>query len=237
MIKGKKLLEVVIPNYIEKIQLSKARRPKYYKKGDKIPKRYSAKLGTEYEFRIFKNKDLLFSITTGELVLANPIACGTPKYMNIKGNSVYSGFGTPHQRNLIVNSIKADFNKFFVNKRITEFPIIFEILVYAKHNEQNSSDEKKTQDLDNLVSLYSKCTLDLMTRLKVIPDDNLKYVRGIVYDFIPSDERKLIINCYKYDNIDKNIIHPISIKSTKPNKTRKQHIYKNNSTKSKIKTS
>lgn len=193
-----KLLEVIIPDYIKRIETAKARRPKYFEKDKtKLADKYKNKIGTLYSWTMVKGKLLLHDIN-GELVLANPKACGTPRYMNINSNHIYAGYSSPHQRALIVNSIKASFTKYFKGKKITEFPIIFKMDVYDKYAEQNSAEAKKSQDLDNAVGLYSKCTLDLMTKLKVIPDDNLKYVREINYEFIESETRKLVITCYKY---------------------------------------
>lgn len=232
MVTGKELFSVVIPNYIERIQISAARRPRYYEKHKQLPKlTIKLKKGLEdktYEYRKVKNKELLFSNITNELVIANPKAVGTPKYLNITGNSLYSGFTTPHVRNLIVNSIKNDFKKYFVNKKITEFPIIFEINVCTVYNKETSKDSKRTQDLDNLISIYSKCTLDLMTKMKVIPDDNLSYIRGIMYNFIPSNERKLIIKCYKYDDINEVIITNVNNKTNKSDKPKTKKIHKYN---------
>lgn len=200
---NEKLLEVVIPDYIERIQTAKARRPKYFEHGKgKLADKYKNKIGTLYSWTMVKGKLLLHNFD-GELVISNPKAVGTPRYMNIKGNSIYSGFSSPHQRALMVTTIKNSFTKYFKGKQITNFPITFKLAVYNKYIEVNSVDDKKSQDVDNLCVVYSKCILDLMTKLKVIPDDNLKYVREINYEFIESDTRKLIITCYKYKTKEK----------------------------------
>jgi hypothetical protein len=262
MIVGKKLLELTIPDFINKVEYSKARRPKYYDLAKKTPK-LTKKLekgiiNKEYEYRVLNNKKLLYSTKTNELVISNPKAVGTPNIKPIKGNDFYSGFATSHQRIKVVTTIKNNFTTYFKNiKPSIKYPLFIEFIYFDNMQFVNNDEGKHSQDLDNLRFAYEKCSLDLFKQLKKIVDDDLRYIRKLSSEFIPidlsKDKRKIIIAFYEYlptrnsdGSIIKNILHDNNNKTItdintnesskqKSKPKRKKHSYYNDSRDSKIK--
>jgi len=209
------ICEIIVPNYIDKIQFSAARKAKYFiKDKTKIADKYLNSIGTKYEWKNVKGKTLLHDMS-GELILSNPKAVGTPSIKPIKGNDFYSGFATPHQRIKIVETIKTSFTKHFNKiKKFNNYPLFVEFTYFDVMNFTNTKTGKKTQDLDNKRFAYEKCSLDLLKRLKKITDDDLRYVRKLSSEFIEvkSEERKLIVTFYNYipsRNSDGSLINKI----------------------------
>lgn len=197
------LAEVIIPDYINSVQLSKERRAKYYHKGDKIPKKYDNK-----KFGYIKDKKNhyhLCELITGEKVIANSRTAGTPKIIKINGNHFYAGFPSYMIRDKIVDTIKESLTPYFED--LSEFQQISrdagngDILLseYPLYIQFNYYDVKKqAQDLDNKRYIYEKCTLDLLQKLAIIPNDNIEYVTKLSSEFFEcdADERQLIIKFY-----------------------------------------
>lgn len=53
-----------------------------------------------------------------------------------------------------------------------------------------------TWDIENLATIWTKAIADTLTMLKIIPDDNVEYVSGISYEFVPIEkleERQITI--------------------------------------------
>lgn len=201
------LLRIEIPDFITKIQLSKVRKPIYYEEGKAVvppsklkhtnsgSKKYcwaSHKIGS-------KIKILLTEVKTNLPVIKNSRAAGTPKFLLIKGNSIYSGFGGYRTRVRIMQEIKNNFREFFKDKKITQFPIYLKFIMYDSINLKTSKDSNKSQDGDNCLWPYTKASQDLMVEMKIIPDDNLSYIRKSSWEFVESNEKKLVIIAYKYE--------------------------------------
>jgi hypothetical protein len=210
MIEQEKLLEIEIKDFITKIQLSKARKEIYYEfnlNKSIVPMsklRHTGKGKNKYKWETHKigskHKILLTDVSTGKPVIKNSKAAGTPKFLHIKGNSIYSGFGGYRTRVQIMHGIKNNFREFFKDKKINDFPIYLKFIMYDKINLTNGTGKTKSQDGDNCLWPYTKATQDLMVEMKIIPDDNLSYIRKSSWEFIDSEEKKLVIIAYKYEN-------------------------------------
>jgi Holliday junction resolvase RusA-like endonuclease len=210
---NKPLLEIEIKDFITKIKTSESRNALYYEKEGKhkVPvtkeKHISPKGNCKYEWKNHKTstktKIILYDIATNKPLIKNPKTVGTPKYIQIKGNTIYAGIGGFINRMIIINGIKNNFRPNFINKTpIKQFPIHLEFIMYNELNLKNQLKKGKTksQDLDNVFNLYIKASQDLMKNVGLIPDDDLRYIRSTSYKFIDSKEKKLIINVYKFQN-------------------------------------
>lgn len=168
-----------------KVKMSNARRPKYYKLGDKIPKRFKSP-----EF----DKDG-YLIKEGKRVLSNPRAAGTPKYERINGNSIYSGSVGKHSRRKMVNGMK-DFFRSAVEKNDivtineSEFPL------YLSYRYQYDW-IRGVNDADNMW-IYEKVIQDVLVDTGFIPDDTIDYIVGSsrVASQCPMEQRKITLEIY-----------------------------------------
>jgi len=189
---GNILYKIEISNYMKYVQLSKQRRAKFFKKGQKIPKKY---LHNE-DFFNFNSKGILVNVTDDSKVIANPRVAGTPRMKKIRGNDIWSGMD-PFLRAKIAKDVKNYFKDIYKKNNLkmlksTDYPIG----VYLEFHDIINED---TQDIDNLSLVYRKCSLDALKSV-VIEDDMPNYVQEIPCSFIPIDNEnnnKLIITIYK----------------------------------------
>ena len=187
-----KVWKIIIPNYEEKVPISKRRRAKYYKKRDlsknNIAKKYTngVKNGTySYDkqgYLVDENKNR---------ILANPLSAGTPKFWTINGQRMYDGTLHYTARSKITRWMHE-----YLKEYVEELPEIKlqkgEFLrvwvdMYKPLGVQN-------WDCDNQWP-WTKWFLDTCVELGKIPDDSIQIVRSSgQVTYIPSDERKLVFN-------------------------------------------
>ena len=187
-----KVWKIIIPNYEEKVPISKRRRAKYYKKRDlsknNIAKKYTngVKNGTySYDkqgYLVDENKNR---------ILANPLSAGTPKFWTINGQRMYDGTLHYTARSKITRWMHE-----YLKEYVEELPEIKlqkgEFLrvwvdMYKPLAVQN-------WDCDNQWP-WTKWFLDTCVELGKIPDDSIQIVRSSgQITYIPSDERKLVFN-------------------------------------------
>ena len=206
----KELLKIEIPDFITKIKTANARKAIYYEKSGKhVPTESKLKhitpLGKcKYEWLSkyigTRHKIVLCDIKTKEPLVKNSRSAGTPRYLVIKGNTIYAGIGGFINRMIIINGIKNDFRQYFKgNSKIINYPIYLVFTMYDELNLKTTKSKSKSQDLDNRLSIYIKASQDLMKEVGIIIDDDLSYIRKTTYEFIESKKRKLVITGYKYD--------------------------------------
>lgn len=94
-----KFLIVKIPEFKTKFEISHSRRAKYFKYGDKIPKKYSNRNG--YDFL----NNFLINIDTRQKIVKNTRVAGTPKYWTLNGQSLYSGNMHQMVRNKVTKEV------------------------------------------------------------------------------------------------------------------------------------
>lgn len=196
MLSSKVLSQIVINDYIEYIELSKHRRAVYYKKDDKIPKKYLDK--TKYEFI----KEILVDSETKEKIIKNSRSVGTPKRKKISGQDIWMGMHYA-LRAKIAKELKIYLKKQFKILGLQpikseDYPISIQLDFHKPFGEAN-------WDIDNHALIYRKCILDAL-KGDYIEDDSVKFVRGIPSFYIPCEKKdqKLVITIYKLPNIIPN---------------------------------
>lgn len=174
---------IIIPQYITEVKVSDSRRAKYFKLGDKLPSKY------ENNARFtWKNEKLLDELTK-TFVIKNPIAVGKPRYQSIAGNEIYARM---HERvrMLIVKAIKANYLPNMPKQLNLSYPIEISMDIHTQPKMLN-------WDVDNLW-IYIKCFQDLLVDLKLIPGDDIRYIKSsgqINFTPVQSEEqRRLIFN-------------------------------------------
>jgi len=167
----RKIVNIGIPNYITEVKTSNARRAKNFKEGNKLPAKYEG--NARY---IWKNARL-FDTETKLYVIKNPIAMGTPNYQSIAGNEIYARM---HERvrMVIVKAIKENYLPYMPEKLDFKYPVALSMKIYTHPNFLN-------WDVDNLW-IYIKCFQDLLVDLKLIPGDDIRYIKSSgKIDFYP----------------------------------------------------
>lgn len=203
---GKTLAVIEFPQFLRHVKLADKAAKKYYKKGEKIPKKYEG-------FRFCKKTNRLIH-PDGSPVIKNINNYGKPRFKKINGQHIYSGSMHPMMRSKIVNAIKEDFKQHLsgVNP-VDDYPVNLSLELYT-------TIENGAWDLDNLW-IYTKCIQDLLVTDKILPEDNISIITespGI--KLIPvetDDERKLVLSIFKEDR-DVILNHPYYAKLHGENK-------------------
>ncbi len=192
------ILVIEIPGYITHVELSKSRRKKYFTPDDRIPLKYQKE---HYKFI----KGRLTDTETKEVVVKNPRVAGTPRLKKINGQDFYSGTVMPQVRAKIVAEMKKFFSVHFQGIPAIDaehFPVEMELEIhYTMKND--------LFDIDNLGWVYTKVIQDVLKDEKIIPDDDIRYIRKSGgCQFVPvedEEDRKIVIR------IKRNQYEPQSI--------------------------
>ncbi len=208
--------EIIIPQYLTHVQLTKGRRPKYYTKGGKIPKKYQ-------QLKEFDVKGRLLGVDKKPLI-ANSASVNKPRIKKINGQELYSGNMPPHLRSKIVGVMKDHFIEHLKHcKPVLEFPIAITAELHTVPGILN-------WDLDNQW-IYHKCFQDALVSAQIIPDDNIFYItQAPAFSYTPVErleDRQLI---YRISKDDRQIFkeHPDYKTHNRP----KQILLENSSTNS-----
>jgi hypothetical protein len=195
----RKSIEITVNQPLEHVTISNKRRAAYYKKGDKIPKKYM--------YLKFDKKGYL-KTKDGEKVVKNPISAGTPKKWKINGQGLYSGIVNRFTRKKMKDQLyesyvkKWDIEKgFFIPMDMYPLKIEWEF-----HHIIGKAD----WDLDNKW-VYLKVFLDTLSAEGVIFDDSIKYITNSPSPtFFPvetKEESKFVFR-FTRDNRPEIINHP-----------------------------
>jgi hypothetical protein len=208
---------IEIPLYINKVELSAARQKKYYELG-KVPpkaKKYAnRKLFKHKQWPGFGKREFLVEEETGERVVANPKAAGTPKVTPINGQKIYNGEVSMFTRNKVISAIKESFMPYVDTLKEVNHPVN---IIMEVHDEMKTSHQ--LWDLDNRAMPYIKAFQDCLTGNKerkgtyrckrILEDDNILYVTGVAYKFVAvanEKERKLVFIIVEDKNVLSNKI-------------------------------
>lgn len=174
--------------------------------------RYALK--SQYKIGVIKKGKRLINVLiteSGEPVLANPRAAGTPKYMPINGQAIYNGKVAQFSRAKMMTEIKRYFATELVENNKAPFAYlkaIAEDLNTSFHMEMHLHDhiENGNWDLGNRLLPYEKAFPDLLCTGKIdkdtkvfepiLKDDNIKFINGIskfYHELEDSKEPYLII--------------------------------------------
>lgn len=199
------LRTIEVPKYIREVMLSRSRRPEYYHKdkGRKIPKKYMKELPSGKYF--FNGKGFLVNNETGKRIVSNSSISNKPRYVKLSGNRLITGFGSPHVRNKIVNSLK-DFYAPFVREHLQEYGPITQFPLRVEWDFHTVIEDKDKFDASNLF-FYYKYFEDALFKdfdgISLIPDDNIRYVThppGPKIIPIENDEDRKFVFRFYYDD-------------------------------------
>ena len=161
----------------DSIPLTKGRRPVYYTKKSKIPKKYSK--------NSFDSRGRLVD-EQGNLIVKNQRFVNKPRTVRLNFNLFWSGAIHRSVRSKIKTYLTEYFSESLKSK-IKDFPIV---LHFEAHTQAQS-------DVDNGSFIYIKAFFDTLTKLNIIPDDTRQYIAGYSWTHKPSNENKLIIRYAK----------------------------------------
>lgn len=167
------IAEIIIPKFITKVKIANKQRAKYYKKGDKIPKKYKG-----YKFV----KGYLIDENRKRIV-SNASQAGKPKYEILSGNKLLSGYGNHYTRAALVTGLR-DFYRPFVQQYINTHGSITTYPLRVEWDCYTVVEENPNWDAGNLFfyykyfedSLHKDHIEDPKKYKALIPDDNVKYI-------------------------------------------------------------
>jgi hypothetical protein len=180
----KLLRTIIIPDYIRQVTMSAARQPKYYEKGKKEPKaaKFESARYIWKEYDVIRNKKPttvyhLFDAATNTKVIANSRVAGTPKIKIINSQEFYAGHLQDYEKGKIVTAIKESYVEYIKDVAPIspeEFPIRILVKLYDKFTDAMIGNQK--WDVGNRTWIYGKCFEDVLQDLKIIPDDDRRYI-------------------------------------------------------------
>lgn len=167
-----------IEDWKVRVETSSKRRPKYYTKDKKLPKRFIDKeTGKLKDGYIFKGKYLCEG-NSGERVVRNSRSVNTPKTFKINGQSLWNKGMHWAVRNKIKETLGKMFSKYFPKK----FKKIKKIIV-----DVHLMSEEKNFDLDNKSIFYQKALQDAMVDEGLIEDDSVEVIPSFSWTYYPID--------------------------------------------------
>lgn len=197
MEKEEKKIVIQIPNFAREITLNNKRNASYYKKGDKIPKKYSMDKHT------FDAKGRLIDLANGTLVLKNPNSVGTPKTTTIAGNDLWNTHRIGNYTELIKITLQEWLWGIICHYSLQQVDLIG-LLPMRVHLDFYTY--KEPQDLDNLDLFYRKAFADAIQDNKYknetrwLRNDNTRNIKSFLTDHNDvknKSEEKLVITITK----------------------------------------
>jgi len=201
------LRQIVIPDYPDRVLISKARRPVYYVSKDSQVK---GKTDVPKSFRdrkkyYFDDRGVLTDAKTGQPKLANSKSVGTPRYWVVNFQQIWNGSIAKHGRSSRVDKLKEALDPYFDTRKTPplippmapnyQYPVAIEIFIY---------DTEFPVDVSNRGVLYTKVIEDLLVTKGILIDDSAQYVNDsgrVKYIKIgDKKDKKMIINILSSDN-------------------------------------
>lgn len=155
--------QIAIRDPLTHVPLSSARRAKYYRKGDKIPKRFKRPRYDAQGYLLDKD---------GNRVQSNKRSAGTPRLWRINGQDLYSGRLQGFARKRAVDYLH-DYLSEHIAQTI-DHPLPSQYLWGVSLNIYGSYSERPW-DVDNQW-IWIKCFCDTLVRLNLLPDDSIHYI-------------------------------------------------------------
>ena len=187
-----KILRTIILDPLpRKVKISDKRRKTYWKKKDKLTKTLEDRLKRKL---IYLDSTGYYRESIGNArILKNTKSHGTEKFISINAQHIYNSNMSHINRWNYIKKIKEAIKPFLVNVKPidgSEFPVKLSGRLYCPIG-------KSDWDLDNLTFIYSKVIQDLLTELKIIPDDSIRYINKSLdlehYETDTEDNQKLEI--------------------------------------------
>jgi hypothetical protein len=192
------LIVITIPQYPERVQVAKARRPIFYVSKDSkvrgkspIPPSFN-----NPEKYFFNEKGVLCNHKTGEPQLANPKSAGTPRYWVVNFQDIWNQNLTKQARASHVDKLKVIFRPYVQQiEELREFPIEISLVIY---------DIKCPVDISNKGVIYTKVIEDLLVKEGKIPDDSVQYIncsgRTKFIEITDESQVRMEVRIYKSDD-------------------------------------
>ena len=185
-----KVWKVIVPNYEDRVPVTKRRRAKYYKRDAAValPVRYMKGLQSG-KFKWDKSGCLTDDVNNR--IIANPITAGKPRYWVINGQRIYDGTLHYAVRAKVAKWVHAYLADYIEDLPVINIPEGFYLRVWV---DMYKEPKDGRWDIDNQW-LWTKWFLDTCVELGKIPDDSVKYIKSagqITYH--PSKDRKLVFN-------------------------------------------
>lgn len=228
------MIKLEFPNYPRKVEISKARRPKYYtpKKPPKAIK-YSDRAKYQYLCKPGDKSIYLYELSTGLKVIANPKASGTPKYETINAQNIYNQHMSSFTRAKMIIFLHKYFNDYLLSqpkiveeiKRMSQdYPLKMQLEIHDTIKVDNNS----FWDTQNRSWFYVKAFEDVLVKKGILKDDNTLFIpRPCAPVHIPIEDtnnRKLVFIIEKED--DTRIINNKEYKRLRESYTKKEKIKK-----------
>lgn len=198
------LRQIVIPDYPDKVLVSKARRPVYYVTRKALVK---GKVEIPPSFLdeakyYFDERGVLINKKTDNPQLANSKTVGTPRYWVVNFQQIWNGSMAKHGRSSRVDKLKEALRPYIDKSEpyLTpmhewEYPVAIEIFIY---------DTEFPVDVSNRGVLYIKVIEDLLVAEGILKDDSAEYVNDsgrVKYIKIgDKKDKKMVINILSSDN-------------------------------------
>lgn len=193
-------MQVVIEKWLNKVELSKAVRAKYWEVKDiqKMPKKHKESMTT---IKVFNGKGFPVDINN-ERFIKNPIKAGSPNSWRINGQDLYNAVMDWRKRKTVAKFYHSYFSKFIMQQLK---PIEFTEAMIGKYALSISCDIYEVKkfpipDVSNMW-LLEKFFEDALVESKIIPDDNPNYViesgRKRYHWVKNPEERKLVFTITK----------------------------------------
>ena len=167
-------LTITVPGPCGRVPLppKKTIAPLFYTPKSRLPVVYKTK---QFAFRVHQGEVLLTNLRTGMLVMRAALVSKTiieEKIRRIKGQEFYSGFGAPGERMKLVEAYKSTLKQPILaclkGQVLPPFPWQVRVELHRPAGAAN-------WDVDN-GWILSKCFLDLLQTMKIIPNDNIQYI-------------------------------------------------------------
>lgn len=193
-----KLIRQINIPMLRYVRISEKRQKKYYilqpeKPTPILPLYLQDTAKYEYKpIKVGKNIKQMLCAVTGERVIKNPKAQGTPKDIRINFQKIWNNEISDYTRNKIAIELKASYKESLSKvDPITEgFPLLTHFTVFSKDEEQ---------DVDNLTILFVKTFHDALVDHKILPDDKRAYIKRYSAGHEEAETDYIIVKIYSYD--------------------------------------
>lgn len=186
------LATVIIPQYIRKVEISKAIREKYYKESDMkyIPNRILDKIGIDYQWLNYDGEFIVCD-SNKKPVVANEKAAGQPKYLLIDGQQLHTLTLKDYQRSKIIKAIKEQMIPEVAKlEPINKYPLRIIIELHDTFIDEEYGKDTGW-DVDNRGLHYCKVFPDVLQGCLVKDKDTRKLVATSKV-IIPNDSRRYL---------------------------------------------
>lgn len=193
---------VTIHQYIRHVVTTMKRGAKYYQKGEKVPLKYSNRIGKDLHWVVLKDggKALLVD-DDEEPIIKNPNVAGTPKLMTINGQDLHTLRMKDYDRSKVIKSIKAQMIPEIEKlEPILSFPIrilceLHDTYMDYEHLKKDGEPAIVDWDVDNRGLFYVKTFPDVLSGCPYIYEDKKAKTKTMRYKskrIIPNDHRGYI---------------------------------------------